>query len=164
VRNKPGPKPKPKQTRDGPTPEQILKKIALVGPTADIVLAEYPLGVLLARKLITQAQHDAGMHYAWLFGKVIGRTKPVSWGERGHGSNATNEFDEEVMKSWKAACEAMKSRNRAVKDAVDNAAVYERLPGFLFRPMRPADKWLLIGLETLAQTIDRWRYNARDAA
>ena len=53
------------------TPEAQRKRFDLVGG-APPELAEYPLGVLLARGIITRDEHDAGCRYAHLRGKALG--------------------------------------------------------------------------------------------
>jgi hypothetical protein len=41
----------------------------------DPALTEYPLGLSLARGLISREQHEAGCYYAFLYGRAIGRTQ-----------------------------------------------------------------------------------------
>ena len=41
----------------------------------DPALTEYPLGLLLARGLVSREQHEAGCYYAFLYGRSIGRTQ-----------------------------------------------------------------------------------------
>src|SRR3972149_2713330 len=41
----------------------------------DPALSEYPLGLMLARRLVSAEQHEAGCHYAFLYGRTIGRTQ-----------------------------------------------------------------------------------------
>ena len=41
----------------------------------DPALSEYPLGLLLARGLVSREQHEAGCYYAFLYGRSIGRTQ-----------------------------------------------------------------------------------------
>jgi hypothetical protein len=38
-------------------------------------LTEYPLGLLLARGLVSREQHEAGCYYAFLYGRAVGRTQ-----------------------------------------------------------------------------------------
>ncbi len=72
---------RPRKEPHGPdrgTPEARRKRRELVG-SGNPSLAAYPLGVLLARGHISQAQHDAGSRYAgcryaWLRGRALGST------------------------------------------------------------------------------------------
>jgi len=57
----------------GPTPEHLRHRRALVGGAADPSLAENPLGVLLARRLITEEERQAGLRFAWLYRLAIGK-------------------------------------------------------------------------------------------
>ncbi len=41
----------------------------------DPALTDYPLGLLLARGLVSREQHEAGCYYAFLYGRTIGRTQ-----------------------------------------------------------------------------------------
>lgn len=51
-----------RQRRDVGTPETIAHRIAIAGPGNE-TLAHYPLGVALARGIINQELHDAGLRY-----------------------------------------------------------------------------------------------------
>ena len=65
-----------KDRRDGPdrgTPEQI-KKRALLVKGGDINMASCPLDVYLERGMLDQDQHNAAWRYAFLYGKLVGRT------------------------------------------------------------------------------------------
>ena len=56
------------------TPEALARRARLAGG-GDPVLTESPLGVMLARGLIGQEQHDAGRTYAALYRQAVGRTQ-----------------------------------------------------------------------------------------
>jgi hypothetical protein len=137
------------------TPEARAHKVALVGP-ADPALAEYPLGVLLARGILTPEQHDAGCHYAYLAGRVLGRTKPYRADLGGGGGEELGEGAlAAVERRWHEAVRALLDAGRRAKDAVDNVAIFERLPGWLVRsqPRLGDDRErlaLVHGLEALA--------------
>ena len=137
------------------TPEARAHKLALVG-SADPALAEYPLGVLLARGILTPEQHDAGCHYAYLAGRVLGRTKPYRADLGGGGGEALTEGAlAAVERRWHDAVRALLDAGRRAKDAVDNAAMFERVPGWLLRQQpRLGDdidrRALLSGLDALA--------------
>src|SRR5262245_51644238 len=67
---------RPKQDRpdhDPGTPELQARRAALAG-ASDPALAEYPLGIMLARGLISAEEHEAGCYYAMLYAKAVGRT------------------------------------------------------------------------------------------
>lgn len=84
---------------DTGTPEMQARRIALVGSHGDLALAEYPLGVLLARKLITQQEHDAGRYFAYLYGRVVGRTSAkVPGGQTGWGDEGATAAQERLLK------------------------------------------------------------------
>ena len=58
---------------DGGTLELQARRAALVG-AGDPALAEYPLGIMLARGLISAEEHGAGCYYAALYAKAVART------------------------------------------------------------------------------------------
>ena len=59
---------------DHGTPELQARRLSLADG-ADPVMTEYPLGLLLARALVDQMQHDAGCYYAYLYRRAIGHTQ-----------------------------------------------------------------------------------------
>jgi len=128
--------------------EEAMRK-AKIGSIAngDEQRGAYPLGALWAREFIDQSRHDAGVKYAELYGRVFGRTTPGT-------SDGSPELSEAAMEKcerdyWEAA-NLLASHSRAIKDAVDNAAVYSRYPSMLFHARkRRSDKHLLDGLEIL---------------
>ncbi len=158
---------RPRKSQDvGPdrgTPEQQVRRAALVGD-AKSELASYPLGVLLARQIISQDQHNAGCDYARLYRLVIGRTSSGSTG----GSEATDEDVERAQSQFDVLRKALVAAGRRQQDAVVNVAVFERLPGWLVRArtgvVRPSDgreaEALLMGLTALLNAFGRRRYLA----
>lgn len=148
---------KARNRKDLGTPEARTHRRALIGD-ADPTLAGYQLGILLARGVITHQQHDAGCHYAYLCGRVLGRTKPVSLAESVGGAELSDAAMEDITHRWRQAVTVLFVAGRRSKDAVDNAAAYERLPGWTLRH-RPrgsdaADAAALVdGLESLVS----WR-------
>jgi hypothetical protein len=60
-------------SNDGGTPELQARRSALVG-AGDPALAEYPLGIMLARGLISPEEHEAGCYYAALYARAVART------------------------------------------------------------------------------------------
>jgi len=149
---------RPRQNRpskDLGTPEQQAKREMLVGKENQ-ALASYPLGVLFARKIITQDQHDAGVYYAYLFGRMFGKIHP------GPSSGAYNPFgndeaQEIIEPLYRDAESIIHGISRATKDAVENCSVYGHLPSFLFKDNRPVDRKLLNGLSALAE----WKIRGR---
>ena len=136
------------------TPERQAQRIALVGSPID-PRAEYPLGVLLARGIIDQAMHDAGLKYGGAVRAHVGRTGyRQAKGEQFINDDAAAAIET----SWRSCCAALLNLGRRAKDAVDNAVVYERLPGWLMRDQpRPSDERerlaLMLGLNALAEML-----------
>jgi hypothetical protein len=54
---------------DKGTPELQARRVRLAAGS-DPALTEYPLGLMLARRLITDEQHEAGCYYAFLYGRT----------------------------------------------------------------------------------------------
>lgn len=128
---------KPRSRIDRGTPEAQARRKELVG-NGDPALGAYPLGILFCRGIITAPQHDAGCHYAYLCGRVLGRTKPVSLAERPAPAEISDRALADISLRWREAVAVLFSVGRRSKDAVDNVAVYERIPGWLWRD-RPRD-------------------------
>ena len=119
---------------DRGTPEQQARRFKLIGD-APQELASYPLGVLMARKIITLDMHNAGSNYSRLYRCVIGKFRAPS------GANPIpDDVAEEMQSRFDVMREALKNAGRRSKDTVDNAAVFDRFPGWLFRKtIRPGD-------------------------
>src|SRR5262249_56441760 len=62
---------RPEIDRGTPELQAHRERLAAGG---DPALTEYPLGLLLARGLVSREQHEAGCYYAFLYGRSIGRT------------------------------------------------------------------------------------------
>lgn len=125
---------------DQGTPEQQARRVALAAG-GDPVLAEHPLGVMLARGLISAEQHEAGCHYAMLYGRTVGPTDlSVAslyrrlLAESGRGK----EIDEADLARIQALYRLGKNRllaaGRRVATATENIAVFGSPPRFLNRP------------------------------
>lgn len=148
---------RPKTRIPGPdrgTPEQQLRRLKLIGD-ADPALASYPLGVLMAKRLITQDEHNIGLDYARHYRIVIGKDR---------GPTGVAEVPDEVLIEMQARFDqmsrALKQAGRRSKDAVDNVAVFERFPSWLFRrTVRKSDaanlEAIRIGLRALDSTFKR---------
>lgn len=130
-----------KVNRDQPdlgTPQIQARRAALAGG-ADPVLAEHPLGLLLARGLIAQEQHAAAVTYAWLYGRVVGRPSgscaalyrrlageaaPAGWEPSEEGEAALQE-------RFRRGKNRLLAAGRRVCDATENLVVFARVPRFL---------------------------------
>lgn len=135
------PRGRPKQERhlvDGGTPEQQARRSALAAG-GDPALTEYPLGMMLVRRLIDPQQHEAGCYYAHLYGRIVGRTQITC--ERHYRfmiadfGEAGSQLTEEVRARLEALLRHGKNRllaaGRRVCDATENIAVFGRTPRFL---------------------------------
>lgn len=148
--------------RDHGTPEVIAKRLMMVGP-GDPALAHYPLGIALARHVITDDQHQAGLAYALAFAVAIGR--PASGAGRAlsrylaeDGRQLSEEARVRLTAAWRAYGDALLRRSRSLKDVVDNVAVFERTPTWLVPGHVSADTdlraraRLIEGLDIIART------------
>ena len=101
---------------------------------ANPALSEYPLGVLLARGIVTQEQHDAGVKDAFLAGRVLGRTKPYRPDAAGASVTGDETLTPKMEERWREAVDRLLLCGRRCKDAVDNVVVFHRFPSWLGRP------------------------------
>ncbi len=124
---------------------------------ADPALAEYPLGVLLARHLITGEQHEAGCYYGFLYGQAIGGIR-IGCG-RLYQQLAAEAFDiKEFSEDHLARIETMfrygKNRllaaGRRVCDATENLIVFGRHPGIMPQDGRQVRAMLDVSAELAA--------------
>ncbi len=127
---------------------QAMKQ-ALVGPHGDPAKSSYPLGVMLERKWINQDEHDAGMYYAYLYGRVIGKTTIGPGGA--YNDNETEETEKRMQGLWQESRQALIKCGRNVKQAVDNAAVFKSWPINVMMRHGLAEKPLFVGLAALAR-------------
>jgi hypothetical protein len=124
---------------DQGTPEQQAKRSALAGG-ADPALMEHPLGIMLARDLISREQYEAGCQYATLYIQTVAPTT-VSvaahyrrlLAEGGGGQ----EIEEEDLRRLQALFRLGKNRllaaGRRISTATENIAVFGRPARFLSR-------------------------------
>ena len=128
--------------RYGPTAEQRAKRRALVGPDSPEHLAEYPLGVLFARGLINQEQHEAGCRYARLFRLAIGGESLAGVNLTGKVFDAPGEQDEGWLKAksldYGKARLVLFGFGRRTRELVENVTVYQRLPAWLYGKHLPS--------------------------
>jgi hypothetical protein len=125
---------------DQGTPELRARRAALAGG-GDPALTESPLGLMLARGLVTPQQHEAGCYYAFLYRRTIGRTQIASdrvyariaagaGGEPGGGplSEGAQVRMEGLFRLGK---NRLLAASRRICDATENLAVFARPPRFL---------------------------------
>lgn len=120
---------------DRGTPELRAKREALVGH-GDPVLSAHPLGVLLARDVIDEDLYGAGIRYAFLFGKVFGRTKIVAhYADALVGTRDLAELNDDDVARFERALrdcwQAVQPLGPRAKRLLDDVAVYERFPGWI---------------------------------
>lgn len=147
--------------RDPGTDELGAKKRALVRG-GDPALSEYPLGVCLARGLVTRAQHDDGLHYAGLYGRVargygVGRMHGSVEGlwlalasgfpDRAHG-DGTSGPGRRLVDQFLAARAALAASGRTALEAVHRVAAFQQFPAFLVGS-RPAEPGVAASLDDL---------------
>lgn len=160
--------------RHGPdrgTTESQAKRRALVGAAADPALAEHPLGVLLARDLVTLEQFEAGLRYSTLRASAIGRVDPagtilgrlVKSDSSGTDASSAFETDDEhdarISAAYDAADRALRDAGRGAREQVRNVCLYRRMPSWAARLIggsattRPSDARrraeLIAGLDSL---------------
>jgi len=121
------------------TPELQAHRNLLVGE-GDPALAEYPLGILLARGLIGREQHEAGCRYGYLYGRVLGRTHLSCAAiydrlaaETG-GARAADDDDQRERRQqdqFRLGKNRLLAAGRRVCDATENLVVFGRVPRFL---------------------------------
>ncbi len=131
---------------DQGTPETQVRR-RLLAEGADPALSEYPLGLMLARRLVSTEQHEAGCHYAFLYGRTIGRTQVTCdryyrqmIGSQGGGFDLTDEATQtRIEASFRLGKNRLLAAGRRVCDATENLTVFARTPRFLDAgPRRPA--------------------------
>lgn len=115
----------------------------------DPALAEYPLGLLLARGLVNREQHEAGCYYAFLYGRAIGRTQvncSYLFGALAGGYADRHDLTEGDLVKLESLFRRGKNRllaaGRRVCDATENLVVFSRMPRFLDAGRRrPGSAW-----------------------
>lgn len=132
---------RPRQDRpetDLGTPEQQARR-ALLAASGDPALAEYPLGLMLARGLIGREQHEAGCRYGFLYGRVIGKGELSCAGiydrlaadvrpDRPMASEESEARDQALFRLGK---NQLLAAGRRVCDATENIVVFGRAARFL---------------------------------
>jgi len=92
--------------------------------------------VLLARDVIDDDLYEAGIRYAFLFGKVFGRTKIVAhYADALVGTRDLKELDDDDVARFERALrdcwQAVQPLGPRAKRLLDDVAVYERFPGWI---------------------------------
>jgi hypothetical protein len=133
---------RPKLSRpanDGGTPELQARRSALVG-VGDPALAEYPLGIMLARGLITAEEHEAGCYYAALYAKAVARTSLSvahiyrrMLAESGRALDLDDKSQEHIERLFRDGKNRLLAAGRRVCEATENLAVFGRPARFLDR-------------------------------
>jgi len=133
---------------DKGTPEQQARRLGLAAG-ADPAMTEYPLGVLLARRLISADQHEAGCYYAYLYSRVIGGSH-VSCGFLyqqvasvwARPEAVSEETQAKIQSLFRLGKNRLLAAGRRVCDATENIIVFGRMPRFLeVGTRRPNSAW-----------------------
>lgn len=115
----------------------------------DPALSEYPLGLLLARGLVSREQHEAGCYYAFLYGRSIGRTQvncSYLFGAQAAGYADRHDLTDAELARLQSLFRRGKNNllaaSRRVCDATENLVVFGRFPRFLDGGRRrPESAW-----------------------
>ena len=124
---------------DQGTPEQQARRQALAAG-GDPALTEHPLGLMLARGLISVEQHEAGSYYAMLYGWAVGGTD-VSvaslyrrlLAEGWHGKEIGEEDLARIQALYRLGKNRLLAAGRRISTATENIAVFGRPARFLSR-------------------------------
>jgi hypothetical protein len=125
----------PRVHADTGTDELKARRIALVEAGAP-ELSSYPLGTLMARKVITLDMHNAGEAYARGYARYSGRYKDCGLEPDGTGGEPDPETVEAEREKHLKACAALSSISRRAKSCVDDIAVFRKLPRWFYSSMR----------------------------
>jgi len=131
-------------THDGGTPE-VQARRALLASGGDPALTEHPLGIMLARGLISGEEHEAGCYYAMLYAKAVARTHLSTahiyqrmLAESGRATTLDDKSQEHVERLFRQGKNRLLAAGRRISEATENVAVFGRSARFLDRS-RPAD-------------------------
>lgn len=124
-------------SQDGGTPELQARRAALVAG-GDPALAEYPLGIMLARGLISAEEHEAGCYYAMLYARAVARTSLSCahiyrrmLAENGRSAMLDDKSQEHIERLFRSGKNRLLAAGRRVTEATENLAVFGRPPRFL---------------------------------
>ena len=106
----------------------------------DPVLADYPLGILLANNDITEQQHQVACRYAFLHAVVYGRSSIAAASFERIGKSWSGEWDDDWLADREAELvrltDRLKGEPARLRMVLDGIVVYERMPRWM-RPVRP---------------------------
>ncbi len=152
------------------TPEQQARRAGLAGG-GDPALTEYPLGLLLLRRLIGGEEHEAGCYYAFLYGRSIAATQLTTnrlyhqLAMYADGRDLSDEMQAHVESLYRKGKNRLLAAGRRICDATENIVVFGRTPRFLLvDARRPVSAWradagelaaVQAGLATLAACYGR---------
>jgi hypothetical protein len=122
---------------DGGTPELQARRAALAGD-GDPALTEYPLGLMLARGLITAEMHEGGCTYAVLYGRAVARANLSvahvyrrMLAESGRGREVDEQSQARAEQLFRLGKNRLLAAGRRVCDATENLVVFGRPARFL---------------------------------
>lgn len=143
------------------TPEVVARRAYLAGPGGDPALTTCTLDLLHTRGCLTEPQQRAGLRYAYLRRVLYGAGTASA-----AGAVPGNPLPEDRIVKLRAEFDrlsaALHDAGRRAKTAVDNAAVYDRWPGWFRATLaqripRRGDREertaLLVGLDSLAVAL-----------
>jgi hypothetical protein len=129
-------------------------------------MTSYPLGILRVNNAISEIQHRAACHYAWLFRLKHGRTSVAAADYDGFAQRRLAGSEAPLNESWLAARERELERcRRAVgqlpaeaRSILDAVVVFDRVPRWMAPlPPRASDVreagLLVLALDALAQAL-----------
>lgn len=131
------------QSRVGPTLEQTLKRMALIGPNADERFSESPCGVMYSRGAISEAELAASLRYFAVYWSIYDFTRPTSsflgdMIDNGReatlqygGEDAMEEVDEETQDALNVMTRVLHDCGRRTFDTVQNTVLHYRWPKWL---------------------------------
>lgn len=101
-------------------------------------MSEYPLGLMLARALIGREQHEAGCHYGFLYGRVIGKGQVSCAGiyerlaaeVRADRPVASEEREARDQALFRMGKNQLLAAGRRICDATENIVVFGRMARF----------------------------------
>src|SRR5258706_2244579 len=124
---------------DGGTPNLQARRSALVG-SGDPALAEYPLGIMLARGLISAEEHEAGCYYAALYAKAVARTSLSvahiyrrMLAENGRVLDLDDKSQAHIERHFRDGKNRLLAAGRRVSEATENLVVFGPPARFLDR-------------------------------
>ncbi len=122
--------------------EEMQKRRQILAGGGDQTLTSTFLGTMLANNRITRSEYDAGCRYAWLYGVLFGRTSAAAaaYGQTIGGREHDEQWLADRQREYTEIARRLLGAGRRVKDAVDNAAIYDRWPrwaGAAVRIARP---------------------------